>query len=115
MSRDALVYLEDILDAASRIESYLTGVDRNRFLSDTLLQDATIRNLEVIGEAAKSVPEATRLQIPDIEWRKIAGVRDVLIHDYAGVDLEVVWDAVTSKVPTLAHSIRSYLDSVSAE
>jgi len=115
MSRDALVYLEDILDAASRIESYLAGADLSRFLSDTLLQDAVIRNLEVIGEAAKGVPETTRPKMPDVEWRKIAGMRDVLIHDYAGIDLAMVWDAATSKVPPLSHSIHRYLDSGSAE
>lgn len=114
MSRDAIVYLEDILDAASRIESYLEDAELDRFLSDTLLQDAVVRNLEVIGEAAKGVPENVRSEMPDVEWRKIAGMRDVLIHDYAGIDLEMVWEAATSKVPPLSRSIRRYLDSGSA-
>jgi uncharacterized protein with HEPN domain len=109
MPRDSSVYLEDILTAAERIASYVEGYTRERFGDDPKTVDAVVRNLEIIGEAVKQVPAAIRERAPDIEWTKIAGLRDVLIHAYFGVDLDIVWDVVTNKVPGLAYQVRALL------
>jgi uncharacterized protein with HEPN domain len=88
MPRDSKVYLEDILTAASWISSYVAGFTREQFGSDRKTVDAVVRNLEVIGEAVKALPPDVRDRAPDVEWQKIAGLRDVLIHAYSGIDLD---------------------------
>ena len=90
MSRDE-VYLRHILDAIRRIESYIEG-GRNDFFASSMRQDAVVRQLEVIGEAVKQISAEIRDQRPEIPWRDIAGMRDVLIHAYFSVDLEQVWE-----------------------
>lgn len=109
MPPSAREYLQHILDEASYLAAHTQGLTRERFLTDATLQRAFVRSLEVIGEAAKQVPEAVRACQPDIEWRAIAGMRDRLIHGYFGVDYEIVWDAVVNKVPALAERIRDLL------
>jgi uncharacterized protein with HEPN domain len=99
MNRDRL-YLQHILDAIARIESYV-AVGRDQFLATPHWQDATIRQLEVIGEAAKNVSAGLREQHAEIPWRRIAGMRDVLIHNYMGVDLPAVWEITQSHIPGL--------------
>lgn len=85
--RDTLRYVQDMLACIERIENYCAGVTVREFAANLLLQDAVVRRLEVMGEAAKHVPQAVRAQNPDIPWRRIAGLRDVLIHDYSGVNV----------------------------
>ena len=85
------VYLEDILNAIGKIERYTKGMSKDEFISNELVIDGVIRNLEIIGEATKRLPKSFRQQYPQVPWKKIAGMRDVLIHDYSGVDIEVVW------------------------
>ncbi|HLA77807.1 MAG TPA: DUF86 domain-containing protein [Vicinamibacteria bacterium] len=89
--------------------SYVEGYARESFGDDPKTVDAVVRNLEIIGEAVKQVPAAVRERAPDIEWTKIAGLRDVLIHAYFGVDLDILWDVVTSKVPGLADQVKALL------
>ncbi len=110
MPRDTDVYLEDILTAAARITSYVEGYTRESFGSDTRTVDAVVRNLEIIGEAVKQVPASVRERAPDVEWAKIAGLRDVLIHAYFGIDLDIVWDVVTNKVPDLTRKVKVLLE-----
>lgn len=110
MPRDSRVYLEDILEAVTRIRSYTSGFSREAFLADGRTVDAVVRNLEIIGEAAKGVPEDVRREAPAVEWRKIAGLRDVLIHAYSTVDLEIVWDIVENKLGPLAEEVRRLLE-----
>jgi uncharacterized protein with HEPN domain len=109
MPRDSSVYLEDILTAAARITSYVQGYTREGFGNDAKTVDAVVRNLEIIGEAVKQVPAGVREQAPDVEWAKIAGLRVILIHAYSGVDLDIVWDVVTNKVPSLAQKVNALL------
>lgn len=85
--------------------------DEQYFESSTLLQDAVSRNLEVIGEAAKKLPGEIRQSIDTVEWRKIAGMRDIIAHEYFGLDLNIVWDACTRKIPELSGQIRSWLEA----
>ncbi len=110
MPRDSRVYLEDILEATRRIASYTAHLSKASFLEDEKTFDAVVRNLEVIGEAVKKLPENLRSQHPTVEWRKMAGLRDILIHEYFGLDSEIVWDIVKNKVPSLNQAIRAMLN-----
>lgn len=109
MPRDSKVYLEDILDATRKITVYTGGLSRAAFLEDEKTIDAVVRNLEVIGEAVKNLPEDLRAQHAAVEWKKIAGLRDILIHEYFGLDVEIVWDIVQNKVPALDREVRMML------
>ena len=109
MSRDSRVYLEDILEAAGKITKYIAGMDLTAFTTDSKTQDAVVRNLEIIGEAVRALPEEIRALRPEVDWRRISGLRNILIHEYFGVDLTIVWDIVQNKVPELEAAVRSML------
>lgn len=109
MPRDSRVYLEDILEATRKITAYTGSLSKAAFLEDEKTIDAVVRNLEVIGEAIKKLPEDLRAQHSAVEWRKIAGLRDILIHEYFGLDAEIVWDIVQTKVPALDREVRTML------
>lgn len=106
MPRDSRVYLEDMLAAAEKVARYAAGMTRAALADDPKTLDAILRNLEVIGEAAKNVPAAVRKTCPRIEWQKVAGLRDLLIHQYFGIDLDIIWDIVQNKVPRLTEDLR---------
>ncbi|MEW6530794.1 MAG: DUF86 domain-containing protein [Thermodesulfobacteriota bacterium] len=108
MKKDPRVYLAQILERVERILSF-TGEGKGAFLASPLLQDAVIRNLEVIGEAAKRVPDEFRGTHPSIPWKGLAALRDVLIHQYEGVNLEEVWRIVENELPALQRAISSLL------
>lgn len=105
MPRDYKVYVDDILEAIGKIRRFTADLDSKTFSDDEKTFDAVIRNLEVIGEAVKKIPEEIRTQYPTVEWKKIAGVRDILIHEYFGIDVEIVWDIVQTKLPMLESQI----------
>ena len=108
MSKDPRVYLAHILECILKIERF-TQVGRMVFLKDELVQDAVLRNFEVIGEAAKRLDDTYRADHPQIPWRAIAGLRDVLIHQYEGVNLQQVWNIVEKDLPGLKNSIKGLL------
>ena len=110
MPRDYRVYLDDILEAVRKIHTYTAGMTRESLQADTKTLDAVIRNLEVIGEAVKNIPEDLRSQHPHVEWQKIAGLRDVLSHAYFRVNVDIVYDVVTNKLPSLEDQVRKILE-----
>ena len=109
MSREHRLFLEDMRKACEKIAAYAQRLTREEFLADAKTFDAVMRNLEVIGEAAKHIPPDVRTQHPSINWRKISGLRDVAIHEYFGVDVEIIWDIVTREVPTLLIQLKRIL------
>ena len=111
MPRDYKVYLDDILQAIAKVREYNAGFSSARLAGDTKTFDAVIRNLEVIGEAANGVSEVIRLQHPEVDWKRFAGLRDVLIHQYFGVNAQINWDIIQNKLPALEKQIRTILKS----
>ena len=110
MPRDYKVFLEDILEAIKKIRSYTTALSLESFSQDEKSMDAVVRNLEVIGEAIKNVPEDVRVRYPDVEWKRIAGLRDILIHEYFGIDAVIIWDIVRNKLPFLETQVKQILN-----
>ena len=106
MSRSAQLLLQDVLEACSRIDTYIGAYDFERFAADTKTQDAVIRQFEVIGEAVKKLPESLTEKEPHVQWRQIAGFRDILAHAYFAVELAIVWEAATVKVSELEAACR---------
>lgn len=102
-------WVSDINEAVGRIERYVTHLSYKKFLKDVKTQDAVVRNLEIIGEAVKNISADFKKKHKSVEWRKIAGMRDKLIHRYFGVNLEIVWDAVKEKLPELKGKMKKII------
>lgn len=109
MSPSAREYLQHILDETTYVITSSTGLDKASFMQDETLKRAHVRSIEVIGEAVKQMPHELRQKYSAIEWRAMAGMRDRLIHNYFGVDYDIVWDVVINKIPTLDAEIRIIL------
>lgn len=105
MKDDPTIFLDHILECIELIEKYIKGKTKEEFLKDVQLQDSVIRRIEIIGEAVKNIPIDIKGKYPDIEWRKIAGMRDVLIHEYFGIDLPMAWRVASSDIPELKRKI----------
>lgn len=103
--------LRDILRETEFLEAQVSASTREAFLADEVLKRAFVRSVEVIGEAARKVPETERKQLPSVEWKKMAGMRDRLIHDYGGVDYLIVWDVAANKAKELASKVRPILEA----
>ena len=115
MRKGVRVFLLDIHDCIKKIEEYIHNVNKEKFIEEMQLQDAVMRRLEIIGEAAKNVSPEVRKKYPDIPWKKMAGLRDVLIHGYFGVNLERVWIAVKYDLPDLKKKIKKILEEIENE
>jgi uncharacterized protein with HEPN domain len=101
MSRDESLYLDDIQESCKKVLKFTKGMTYKDFIHDDLHFDAVLRNLEIIGEAVKNISEETRKKYPKVKWRKIAGFRNIVAHEYFGINDETVWDIVENEIPAL--------------
>ncbi|MEM1582071.1 MAG: DUF86 domain-containing protein [Candidatus Bathyarchaeia archaeon] len=110
--RDYRDYLQDILDSIKDIEDFTRNMDFEDFARDKKTINAVIRSIEVLGEAAKHIPKSIRDKYPSVPWRKMAGMRDKLIHEYFGVDVKILWKTIKKDVPPLKPLIQNILESL---
>jgi uncharacterized protein with HEPN domain len=110
MKKDNSVYIRHIIKAIERIEEYTKEINQKKFKDSHLIQDAVIRQIQIIGEASKKLSIDITEKYKDIPWRDITGMRDKLVHDYFGVDVEAVWKTVVSDIPELKDKIKNILD-----
>ena len=108
-SRDQILFLEDILESIKFIDQYICDLDYADFINDRKTFDAVLRNLEVIGEAAKNISEQVKSSNDNINWKGMAGMRDKLIHGYFGVDPEIVWETIQTRLPEIKTQIQDIL------
>ena len=113
MSRNYSLYLQDIAEAIDRIQSYLEGVARDEFETNQMRLDAVIRNLQIIGEAVKKIPDSIQKKYPNIPWQEIAGLRNRVTHAYFNVDINIIWDVVQSELPILKPQVQRIIKETS--
>ena len=106
--KDDRIYIEHILQSIEKIQSYISGKDQETFSNDSITQDAVVRQLEIIGEAAKRISKELRKNNSDVPWDDMAGMRDVLIHDYIDVDLNIVWKTASQSI----HGLKALLNKL---
>lgn len=110
MKKDDAVYLKHISDAIAQIEVYVQDVEYEAFLANRMMQDAVIRQVEIIGEATKGLSNELREKHSKVPWKQMAGMRDKLIHDYLGVDIDSVWDTIINDIPLLKKKIETIIE-----
>lgn len=111
MPRDYRVYLDDILESIKAIEEFTESQSFTEFSNDRRTFDAVVRNLEIIGEAIKKIPENIQSKNPGVPWKKIGSLRDILAHEYFRIDKEIIWDVVKNKLPALKREVASILEA----
>ena len=110
--REWRFFIFDISDSVNKILKFVDNSDRNDFFSDEKTFDAVMRNLEIIGEAAKKIPSDIKEQFVEIEWKKISGLRDIVIHEYFGIDEDIIWDVIENKIPELKENIKRIINYI---
>jgi uncharacterized protein with HEPN domain len=110
--RDWRFRIQDILECMDRIAEYTAGLSYEAFLGNRLVIDGVVRNLEVIGEAARHIPDDVQTRFPDVPWVEMKGMRNILIHEYFGVSLEIVWKTVREDLPPVEPKLREVLKQV---
>jgi uncharacterized protein with HEPN domain len=111
MPRDPRVYVDDILEAVRRILSYTESMGQEDFVGSPITIDAVVHNLEIIGEAAARIAEEVRAGVPGVEWRKIIALRNILAHEYFGINTKIIWDVVANKLKPLERACRRILEN----
>ena len=111
-AREWHLYVQDMITFSQKVLSYTEGLDQEAFIADERTYDATLRNLELIGEAATHIPNEVREAHPRIQWRGIIGTRNRVAHGYVGIDDDVVWDIIQTDIPNLLSALRDLLDTV---
>ena len=112
MKKEPVIFIEHILESIGLIEEYIKKTTKDEFFNSTQLQDCVMRRIEIIGEAAGNLPEQIQKGEPEIDWRKITGLRNILIHEYFGINLPIVWDVVQNKLDPLETVCRRLLERV---
>jgi len=107
--KDDQLYLIHISECIERIETYVSGIDKRAFMASSLVQDAVIRNLQIMAESARRVSDRLKEAQPEIDWHKIAGFRNILVHDYLGVDTERVWNIIENEIPVLKKAVHEMM------
>jgi uncharacterized protein with HEPN domain len=111
VSRNIRLYLEDITESCTKILNYTSGMDFEALLADDRTYDAVLLNLQIIGESVKNLPQEVRDLVPEIEWRKIAGLRDIIAHTYFQIESSIIWDIVQTKIEPLQEAVTTLLSS----
>ena len=111
--RNYVVYIEDILESMDKIERYIKGLNFEKFIRNELIMDAVLRNLEIIGEASMNIPKDIREKYPDIPWKRIIGLRNIVIHEYFGIDTGIIWKIISTNLPETKPKITSMLSTFS--
>lgn len=107
--KDDQLYLIHISECIERIEAYVSGIDKRAFMASSLVQDAVIRNLQIMAESTLRVSDRLKEAQPKIDWHKIAGFRNILVHDYLGVDTERVWNIIENEIPVLKKAVHEMM------
>ncbi len=110
MKKDMLIFIRHVLDSMGKIELFMRGVKRDDFFNNEEKQSAVIRQIEIIGEAVKNLPNSFRKKYPEIPWKDIVGMRDKLIHHYFGVNLENIWKVINEDIPVLKEQMKKILE-----
>jgi uncharacterized protein with HEPN domain len=111
VSRSASLYLQDITESCRKILNYISGMSFEAFIADERTYDAVLLNLQIIGESVKKLPQGILDQSPDVEWRKIAGLRDIIAHAYFQIEDSIIWDVAQTKIEPLRQSAEQILSS----
>ena len=110
MPRDDRLYMDDILESTGRIRTYIAEMTIQQLIADQRTMDAVVRNLEIIGEASRNLSDEIKGRLPEIEWRKIVALRNLLAHEYFGINAAIIWDIIQTKLPLLETVCRKWME-----
>ena len=110
MPREFILYIDDMIKACRKIIRYTDKLSFEQFRHEEMIYDAALRNLKIIGEASKNIPIEIKIQMKEVDWRKVVGLRDVLAHAYFGIDDSIIWDVIKERIPQLQAALSKFLD-----